>query len=237
MKVIELSALVQKKKAILFDLFHTLIALELVPSGRPVTSDLLNVSHRSWSTQLFENSRDRLVGKKRDPTSMVREMAHAIDPTISEEIIQIAARNRVERFAEALQSVSEDTLQVLCKLRALRKKVGLVSNADVSEIAAWDRSPIAPMFDSTIFSCRVGYAKPEPDIYLKCIQELGVIPKQCVFVGDGASHELEGARDLGITTVMVTSMIQHIESDEILKRRQHADYVIVQLQELVTNRL
>jgi len=231
MKVTKLGTLVQKKRAILFDLFHTLIALELVPSGRPMTSELLHVSQQSWNMQLFENSRDRLIGRMDDPMCMVREMAHAIDPTIPEETIQIAARNRVERFAEALEYVSGDSQQVLCMLRGLNKKIGLISNADVSEIAAWEKSPIAPLFDSAVFSCRVGCAKPEPDIYHICMRELGVTPDQCIFVGDGASHELEGAKNLGITTVMVTGMIG---SDMILGRKQHADYVIVQLMELVS---
>ncbi len=53
-------------------------------------------------------------------------------------------------------------------LRALKSqghKLGLISNADTLEMAAWDSAPIALLFDSAVFSCAVGSAKPESEIY------------------------------------------------------------------------
>ncbi|MDY6845011.1 MAG: HAD family hydrolase, partial [Thermodesulfobacteriota bacterium] len=198
-----------------------------------MTSEILGVSQEAWNEQLLEKSRQRLIGEVNDPTVMIRTMAHAIDPTIPEEVISTAVKNRIEMFARALKNIPEKTSRTLSELKTLGKKIGLISNADESEIAAWDRSPIAHLFDSTIFSCRVGCAKPEPGIYRLCMQELGVTSHQCLFVGDGGSHELEGAKDLQITTVMMTGIISELWPDRIDERRLYADYVIDQLSELL----
>ncbi len=230
-----ITAVIQQKEAILFDLFHTLTARESTWSSGPTTSEMLGVSREAWNEQLLERSRERLTGEVKDPTVMVRKMAHAIDPTIPEEVIQATVRGRVERFARALTNLPEESHQVLRKLKGLNKKIGLISNADVSEITAWDRSCIAHWFDSVVFSCSVGYVKPEPEIYRICMRELGVEPYQCVFVGDGGSHELEGARSLGIATVMMTGVIKEMWPKRVDEERRHADYVIERLGQLVSD--
>jgi len=228
------TTVVGQKDAVLFDLFHTLTALESTwGDSRVFTHQMLGVSREAWNEQLLERSRDRLTGVIDDPHAIVRKLAHAIDPTIHEDAIEAAVANRIERFAHALVNVPQENVRILCRLKALGKSIGLISNADASEVAAWDRSPIARWFDSVVFSCRVGCVKPESQIYRVCMQELDVTPDRCVFVGDGGSGELEGARRLGITTVMVTGVTREIWPDKIEKHRAHADYVIEHLRELV----
>ncbi len=233
MKSETLPQVVQRKDAILFDLFHTLTALESTGSSSPMTFEMLGVSKEAWDKQLLEKSRERLAGETKDPVTIIRTMAHAIDPGIPEETIIAAVKNRIERFAGALLNVPDRTRRVLAALKGSGKKMGLISNADVMEVAAWDRSPIAPYFDSVVFSCHIGHVKPEAAIYRVSMQQLGVAAHQCLFVGDGGSHELEGAGNLGITTVMITGIIQEVWPDRINARKAHADYVIEWLDELI----
>ncbi len=229
-----LARTVQGKQAVVFDLFHTLTSLESTwGDGRPFTHQMLGVSKEAWHEQLLERSRDRLVGRERDPIQIVAAMAHAIDPAIRPESIRAAVANRIERFAAALTNVPQETIAVLEALKARGQKLGLISNADVMEVAAWHRSPIAPVFGAAVFSCEVGCVKPEPEIYRLCLDRLGVRPAQCVFVGDGGSRELEGARALGLTTVMITGIIREIWPEKIEERERHADFVIERLSELL----
>ena len=44
--------------------------------------------------------------------------------------------------------------------------------------------------------------KPEPEIYLRTAEALGVEPADCFFVGDGANDELAGAARVGMTPVL-----------------------------------
>jgi putative hydrolase of the HAD superfamily len=227
------SALIDAKKAVVFDLFHTLTALESTwGAGRRMTYEMLGVSREAWDEQLHRKSRARLVGAKMDPLEIVAEMAHAIDPSISDDRIRAATENRIARFAAALQEIPAETSVVLGELRARGKRIGLISNADVMEVAAWGQSRIGHLFDSTIFSCVAKCAKPEKEIYELSLRELEVSPAESVFVGDGGSNELEGAENVGMATVMITGIIRELWPERIAERQRHADFVIERLDEL-----
>ena len=229
-------AAISTKRAVIFDLFHTLTSLESTwGDNRPMTSAVLGISKDAWNQQLFECSRDRLIGKKTDALAIVRDMARAIDPSISDEVIRNATENRIARFAAALVQIPPSTRHVLQSLRQSGKRIGLISNADVMEVAAWAKSPIADQFDSTIFSCHAGYAKPDPEIYRLSLSELGVQASDAIFVGDGGCNELEGAQALGITTVMITGIIRELWPEKIPQRRPHADFEIEGLSELIAS--
>jgi putative hydrolase of the HAD superfamily len=227
-------SIVEGKKAVVFDLFHTLTSLESTwGAGRRMTCEMLGVSREAWDEQLQKRSRDRLVGLEKDAFEIVAEMAYAIDPLISHTRIEAATENRIARFAAALHEIPDETWAVLKCLKRRGKRIGLISNADVMEVAAWDQSSIAPLFDSTVFSCVVGYVKPEREIYELSLRELNVLPAESVFVGDGGSNELEGAKNVGMTTIMITGIIKELWPDRIADRLRHADFSIERLSELV----
>jgi putative hydrolase of the HAD superfamily len=228
---------VAAKKAVIFDLFHTLTSLESTwGGGTPMTCEMLGVSREAWDEQLQQKSRDRLVGRKQDAFQIVAEMARAIDPTIPDERIRVATTNRIARFAAALQQIPDETLSVLECLKSRGKRIGLISNADVMEVAAWSQSKVAHLFDSTIFSCVAGCVKPEKEIYELSLSELGVSAAESAFVGDGGSNELEGARAVGMTVIMIAGVIRELWPDRIAERRKHADFLIEQLRELIEDK-
>jgi len=224
---------IAKKPVVFFDLFHTLTALEVTGNGKPSTSESLGVSREDWNRQLMEMSRERLAGEETDPFTIMRRMARAIDSSISLETIEKVTAQRMERFAGALMNAPAATVAVLQALKQRGKTVGLISNADVTEIAAWDSSPLAPLFDCVVFSCRVGCVKPEKEIYELAMRDPGVLPDDCVFIGDGGSDELAGARAVGMITVMFTGIIKELWPGKIEPRRKDADFVIEDLAEIL----
>jgi putative hydrolase of the HAD superfamily len=225
---------VAAKKAIVFDLYHTLTSVESSwGGGLPSTSELLGVDRKDWNDQLLVHSRDRLVGAKTDPFAIIAEMAWALDPAIPEERIRAATANRMARMTAAITNIPSETVIVLETLKARGKLLGLITNADVMEIVGWERNAIHHLFDSTVFSCRVGMAKPEPEIYALSLRELGVAAAEAAFVGDGGSDELQAARDAGITPIMIAGVIRELWPDQIEARRQQADFVVERLDELV----
>ena len=225
---------VARGRAVLFDLFHTLTTVESSwGNGLPTTSAMLGVDREAFHKQLFLHSRSRLTGEERDPFRIVAAMARAIDPDIPDATIEAAVGNRTRKFAAAVLDIPRETRETLAELKRAGKKLGLISNADVMEAAAWDRSPIAGLFDTAVLSCEVGMAKPEPGIYRLCLARLGVEADQAVFVGDGGSDELRGAREVGLTTVMITGAIRELWPGKIEPRRADADFVVERLSELV----
>lgn len=227
----DLLSLISKKQAVLFDLFHTLTAIE--KDWGPFTYEILGVSHEAWNEQLLVHSPDRLEGRVTDPVIIVTTMARAIDPSISDETIARAIKSRSARFRRAVVEIPEMTQRTLAVLKQQGKKIALISNADASEIEGWKDSPIAPLFDEVIFSCQVGSQKPKPEIYKICLQRLGLPAEACVFVGDGGSGELAGAQAVGLTTVMITGIIEDLWPERIPPARNHADYEIRELGELL----
>jgi len=237
----QVAKMIEIKKCIIFDLFDTLVSLEANLAGKAVsapldnhatTSKILGVDPDAWNHQLFENSYDRLTGQVKDSFTIIKRLAHAIDPSISDEKIREATGIRMKRFHDAIVGVPGRTLEMLTALRLRGKKLGLVSNADVTEAAAWNESPLSSLFDSAIFSCDVGMMKPEPGIYELSFKQLGCKPNEAVFIGDGSSHELEGAKRIGLTTVLMTG---HIATKPalIVERKPFADFVIYSIDELV----
>ncbi|MEO6875817.1 MAG: HAD family hydrolase [Opitutaceae bacterium] len=222
------------KQAVLFDLFHTLTPLESSwGDRRPMTHELLRVSKQAWHEQLLVHSRDRLAGEKTDAFAIIAGMARAIDPTIPDAVIRTATENRTARFAAALANITPETRHVIQTLRQCGLRIGLISNADVMEVAGWAQCPIADLFDATVFSCHVGWVKPEAEIYQLCLKQLNVSPAASIFVGDGGSNELAGAKTLGLTTVMIAGIIRELWPEKIAERATHADFQIEHLPELL----
>jgi putative hydrolase of the HAD superfamily len=67
----------------------------------------------------------------------------------------------------------------------------------------WRSSAFAGLIDVEVFSAEVGLRKPEPEIYLKACELLGVDATRCFYVGDGAYGELSGATAVGMTAVLI----------------------------------
>jgi putative hydrolase of the HAD superfamily len=230
------ASLVVAKRAVIFDLFHTLTSVESI-SGRGLrsTSELLGVDRVAWSDQLNEKSDERLLGLKTDPFEIIAGMARAIDPSLSDERIRLAVENRLARFRSAVLDIPGETVGVLWELKARGKRLGLISNADVVEIAAWHENCIHHLFDSTVFSCTVGLMKPNRKIYELSLRELDVAAFEAAFVGDGGSHELVGAKEARITAVMFAGVIRTLWPERVIERAGQADYVIENLAELVAD--
>jgi len=227
----KIPSLLSNKKAVIFDLFHTLISFD--DSGRPWTSEVLGIEHKIWTKQLVENSPDRLKGKIKDPYELLETSVHAIDPNFPKDIIVKATENRLLGMKDVVVNVKEEIISTLQSLKENGKKLGLVRNADYLEIDSWADSPLAPLFESTIFSCQVGFVKPQPEIYKLCLNELEVSPGDSVFVGDGGSNELIGAREMGMTTILMTGILMRLWPHVIEERKDQTDYIIENISELI----
>ena len=143
-------------RGVVFDLFHTLTGRESERSDIPWTADVRGVPRARWDELLAKSSQGRLTGGERDPYRIVSALAHEIDPTIGEERLRKAVAARIHRFRETLYRIPIENIDTLHELRVAGLRLGLISNADVMEVAAWADSPMAGLFDSEVFSCDAG---------------------------------------------------------------------------------
>ena len=215
------------KTTYIFDFFHTLTEKESKWGNKPWTSDFLGIDREAWGEQLQFFSEDRLKGRITYAFDFIKLLAIKLDPTIPDDKIREALVFRKERFDHSVINIPEYVIDTLKALKAKGKKLGLITNADSMELAAWDKCPVADLFDVSIHSFKVDMMKPEKQIYQLCLKELGSSAEESVFVGDGGSNELVGARECLLTTVMVEGVIsEFLSKEKIDKRKEYAEYVV-----------
>ncbi len=209
-------------KGVCFDLFNTLVNVAQVPAhvGR-FTADILGVERSDWSRACFGPLHDICRPTSHDET--LRTLAHSLDPRIPAALIQQAVSERQQRFDFALRMIEPAVLALLGRLRQRGFKLALISNASTAEVRAWPQSPLQTLFDVVVFSCECGSKKPEPHIYQQALQQLALDAGECIFIGDGGSHEHYGAYQVGMHPVLLT---HHLESTAISAiREQQGQYL------------
>ncbi|OJX43984.1 MAG: hypothetical protein BGO78_03245 [Chloroflexi bacterium 44-23] len=93
--------------------------------------------------------------------------------------------------------------ETLHALKDLGYYLGIITDTavPVAQKLSWFRNAgFGEVFDCFISSKELGLQKPDPDIYMAAINQLGISPHQSVFVGHDAD-ELDGARAVGMHTV------------------------------------
>ena len=97
---------------------------------------------------------------------------------------------------------------MLSQLKERGLLVGLISNCYAEEAKVIRKSELFPFFDRACLSCELGIAKPDVEIFERCMKELNVEPEECLYVGDGGSRELETATALGMKAVQAVWYLQ-----------------------------
>ncbi|MFT9597450.1 HAD family hydrolase [Mesobacillus sp.] len=116
--------------------------------------------------------------------------------------------------------------EVLGDLRQMGIKLGLVSNGktpfQMDNIKALG---IEGYFDSILISEAVGYRKPDPRIFQRALDELGVLAAHSIFVGDHPENDVVAARNFG--------MIGIWKRDDYWEEAE-ADFIIEDLKSLLS---
>jgi putative hydrolase of the HAD superfamily len=87
---------------------------------------------------------------------------------------------------------------------ALNFPLGLVSNGTTrGQMGKLHHTGLLPYFDSILISESFGVKKPDPTIFLACLQELGVHPNEALFIGDHPDADIQPALSLGMKAIWV----------------------------------
>ena len=191
-----------RPKAVLFDLFNT-----LVPGGSREERDdvsrrmaaTLGVAPASFAALVRETFDDRTRGRLGDLRRTTAHLARELGAAPAAESVDAAVEMRLDmtRTLHA-QSWALPALTELGRAGVLR---GLVSDCSAETPTIWAESPLSPLLEAVSFSCVTGHRKPEPEAYLYAVDSLAVDVAECIFVGDGGSRELTGAAALGMRAI------------------------------------
>jgi putative hydrolase of the HAD superfamily len=109
---------------------------------------------------------------------------------------------RAERLRRLLVP-RPDAVETLERLRARGLKLGMISNATSDVRALWAETAFQPLFDAALFSADERMMKPDRRLYERMARLLEVAPEECLYVGDGAYRELQGAAAVGMRPVLI----------------------------------
>jgi HAD superfamily hydrolase (TIGR01549 family) len=131
----------------------------------------------------------------------VAEMARAIGAQASPEILAAVERG----IAEELQSIEfyPETLRVLEWAKERGYKIGLISNLASPYKEPFFTRGLNKFFDTVIFSCDCGLAKPDRRIFELALFMLRVSPDEALMVGDSERADLFGPREIGMFSVLL----------------------------------
>jgi putative hydrolase of the HAD superfamily len=191
--------------AVLFDWGNTLVEFGW-------DDELLAAGHRAGLAA---------IGRDEDPAAFTARYRAEVLPRMVpgdeyaahlRRVLGPIADDQVDRFVDAEHAAWKPAHRLvstahalLDSLRARGLKTGVVANAwpedgrllrrDAEELG------VAQRMDVLVFSTDVGVRKPDPAIFLHALERLGVDAVDAVHVGDRLDVDVQGAANLGMTTV------------------------------------
>lgn len=115
---------------------------------------------------------------------------------------QEAAMVRAFDTADAEAKLFPETLAALDRSRELGR-LALLSNTQRFDVGLLARLGLDPYFRVKGLSAELGALKPEPEIFERMQQKLGLFPGNLVMVGDSWTDDVEGALAAGWTAIWV----------------------------------
>lgn len=119
-----------------------------------------------------------------------------------------------------------DALETLSALRTAGFKLGLITNGSVRmQSRKLECLALVPMFDTALISDAEGVHKPDPEIFRRALERLGVDAAHACHVGNHPEDDIAGARAAGVKAVW--------RRDPYLPAPDRADAVIETLADLL----
>ena len=218
-------------RAILFDLFDTLVDLEMgalpevtidgarVRSTHGILHGVLaqgtpiDFGHFARTLHEVDAERARLQREGREYPTLERfgELVRRLgidDPELPARLTQ-AHMGQIARCAR-YQAAHPEILSGLRK----RYVIGICSNFSHTPTAvqALEQGGLLPHLDAVVISEEAGWRKPRPEIFLEALRRLDVAPGESAHAGDRLDADVAGAAALGMRTVWLTRRVRDPEA-------------------------
>jgi putative hydrolase of the HAD superfamily len=206
---------VPKIQAIIFDLYGTLVDV-LTNENKTQIFDFLSLYLQYYDINIASGKLGSLIEsgkeenlKSRHETFPEVNLQEVFEDILKKEgstssylvkscckLFRILSRERLQVFP--------DSIPVLNEMQGAELPLGLVSNAQKVFTANEMRIlGIRKYFKQMVFSSRYGIAKPDRRLFTIACTLLDVSPENAVYIGDNPYHDVKGAREIGMKTVLV----------------------------------
>ncbi len=224
-------------KAVLFDMFDTLMLIEKDHA-------FYSPAVKSMHSYLAQNGIQASFATFRDAYIKARDALYEeADQNMEEPHFDFRVKNALQILgytAEAQSTLVQGATDAFCQefmtyvriddnampvLKGLHPKyrLGIVSNFAIPECVTklLAKHQLSDLFDVVIVSAAVNKRKPNPEIFKCALEKLKLNPAQAVFVGDTVDADIKGGKDAGMKTVYLERRpqkeLETISPDQTIK--------------------
>ena len=185
-------------KAILFDLDDTLLdrtsSLAEFVKAHYQRFKLDHVAYETYHRRFMELDQRGYAAKPQMFQTLIDDFAVPASVEALLDDFQQAAWNSC--------TLLPDAAAVLAELRVRGYKLGVITNGeDWSQMRKLHVTGLLPLVDLIVISENEQIKKPDPLIFTRAAERLGVRPEECAFVGDHARNDVYGAGAVGMRTI------------------------------------
>jgi|GEM_PF-356012 len=211
-------------RAVLFDLYGTLIDIETVENDTAVYDEIAKfLSYRgmyvssSWLQDTFRKEVSKAIDKSSEkyPEPNIRGIWFDILRKLENPEhykINFEKCSFVKDITVLHRSLSRKRFKLvdgaLEIIRQIRKnyKLGIVSDCQKEYAKPEIKSlGLKPYFDAVVISGNFGYRKPDVRLFQACLSKLGVNASESVFVGNDVYRDMLGAYLAGMNCILIKS--------------------------------
>lgn len=105
---------------------------------------------------------------------------------------------------------NQDILKLVSDAKAKGIQTAILSNAIEPTYNALQQAGYYDLFDELIISCKVGFAKPQKEIYALALKQLNTTATESVFIDD-KQRNLDPAKEMGFKVILAENPDQIIK--------------------------
>ncbi len=195
-----------KYDAVIFDLFGTLVPSLCVRRYETAVRKMaacVDADEQSFVSLWMakERSHKHMLGIFPSLGAGVRDVCDRLGVRPNQQAVAEAETICTEAVRESLVP-RDDSITTLEKLKGMGLKLGLMSDCSPEMPGLWPQTPFVNYIDHALFSCAVGFSKPDSRFYDLACERLSVPPERCCYVGD-IGDELFGAVEMGMDAALI----------------------------------
>lgn len=187
--------------SVLLDLYDTVVWSDWRSWQRRL-ADRIGVSPEAMGAAFDETRPARNTGGHPDANADLASVLMAAGVVSTPDLLVELTAFEAEVLTDTV-TLYDDSLEVLRQLRDRGVPTALVSNCSWNTRPIVDRLGLEREFDTVVLSFEIGAMKPQPEIYLEALRQLGgPTPSRSVFVDDQVAY-CDGARAVGLETRLI----------------------------------
>ncbi|CAN5453849.1 hypothetical protein BH23ACT9_BH23ACT9_08950 [soil metagenome] len=192
--------LAEHPQAELEDLWRAAAGVLAPGAKESMVAALIAVETRAWARTTTTMRSTRLM-------DLLREAGDELDVDVAEAVIEVAHDAHLDAWTATIHH-KPSAAGVLGAMREAGLRTGLLSNTH------WPRSfherflerdGLSDLIEQRLYTSEIDWMKPHPIPFTLLAERLDVAPEDCVFVGDRAIDDIQGAGGVGMRTVWMAN--------------------------------